>query len=360
MKKLIKASFLFIISSILLLISCSKTYIGEIYTVTFDVSGISDQSVKKGEKVVKPTDPSKGIEYIFKGWYTDNVFLNKYDFDQEVNSNINLYAYFDKAFTINNNVLTKCLINDENITIPEGITSIGDYAFDSRYSLKSITIPNSLTSIGDSAFFNCTSLRSIVIPSNITNIGVCAFENCLRLVEVYNLSKINMKTGSTDNGHIGYYAIKVHKSLDEKSIITKDDNGYIFAYSDNKGYLLGYEGISKELILPKNFTYDNQVINSYEISRFSFCQSSITSIIIPESVTIIGEAAFSMCMDLRNIKITKSVTNIGDYALAACLSLENITFDGTKEEWNTISKESNWKDSVPATKVHCSNGDVDL
>ena len=65
-----------------------------------------------------------------------------------------------------------------SITIPEGVTSIGNYAFQNCSSLTSITIPNSVTSIGSSAFQNCTSLTSITIPEGVTSIGDSAFNGC--------------------------------------------------------------------------------------------------------------------------------------------------------------------------------------
>ena len=58
---------------------------------------------------------------------------------------------------------------DTSYIIPDGVTSIGDFAFMYCISLKSITIPNSVTSIGDGAFMYCESLQSITIPENVTS-----------------------------------------------------------------------------------------------------------------------------------------------------------------------------------------------
>ncbi len=71
-----------------------------------------------------------------------------------------------------------------SITIPESVTSIGNYAFYGCYSLTSITIPNSVTSIGSSAFSHCISLTSITIPESVTSIGSNAFKKCRSLKSI--------------------------------------------------------------------------------------------------------------------------------------------------------------------------------
>ena len=70
------------------------------------------------------------------------------------------------------------VFTDTSYVIPQGIRSIGDYAFLNCTSLTSITIPDSVTSIGDFAFFDCTSLTSVTIPGSVTSIGNNAFYRC--------------------------------------------------------------------------------------------------------------------------------------------------------------------------------------
>lgn len=71
-----------------------------------------------------------------------------------------------------------------NITIPSGVTSIGEYVFLSCTSLASITIPSSVISIGKAAFCNCTSLLNITIPEGVTSIGEGAFSYCTSLTNI--------------------------------------------------------------------------------------------------------------------------------------------------------------------------------
>jgi hypothetical protein len=74
------------------------------------------------------------------------------------------------------------------ITIPNSVTSIGTRAFDSCTNLTSISLPSSLTKIGGSAFRDCSSLSSITIPNNVTSIGREAFRNCVNLSTVVSLN----------------------------------------------------------------------------------------------------------------------------------------------------------------------------
>ena len=71
-----------------------------------------------------------------------------------------------------------------SVSLPDGLTSIGDYAFRNCSSLTSITIPNSVTSIGGSAFSDCSNLTSITIPDGVTSIGGSAFVRCSSLTSI--------------------------------------------------------------------------------------------------------------------------------------------------------------------------------
>ena len=70
------------------------------------------------------------------------------------------------------------------LVIPDGVTSIGSYAFSGWSVLPSVTIPNSVTSIGDGAFKGCSDLTSVTIPNSVTSIGNSAFSGCSKLASV--------------------------------------------------------------------------------------------------------------------------------------------------------------------------------
>jgi hypothetical protein len=83
-------------------------------------------------------------------------------------------------------------------TIPDSVTSIGNYAFSDCTGLTSVTIPNSVTSIGDAAFFGCSSLASVTIPNSVTSIGDGAFAYC------YSLTSVTIPDSVTSIGALAF------------------------------------------------------------------------------------------------------------------------------------------------------------
>ena len=100
-------------------------------------------------------------------------------------------------------------------------------------------------------------------------------------------------------------------------------------------------------------------VMSIEKRAFFGCQS-LTNITIPNSVTSIGTEAFYDCSSLTSIVLPDSVMSIEWWAFCGCKSLTDITFQGTIAQWNKIKLRENWKDKVPASVVHCTDGDVKI
>ena len=231
----------------------------------------------------------------------------------------------------------------ESITIPESVTNIGSEAFNYCCDLRSVTFGENsqLTSIGDGAFNWCESLESITIPASVTSIGEWAFVECYRLVEVWNLSKLNITAGSEDNGYVAYYAKRVETEPSESYVYT-DENGYVIYYDGKVKALINYIGNETKLTIPDDITElncfalsdcynitsvtfgENSQLTSIGDGAFNWCES-LESITIPDSVTSIGEGAFCCCAKLTSITIPDGVKSIGNHAFAGCSALESIT-----------------------------------
>lgn len=110
-------------------------------------------------------------------------------------------------------------------TIPDGVTTIGDYAFYYCSGLTSVTIPSSVTSIGESAFQHCTGLTSITIPNSVTSIVNLAFWDCDSLTIVYIPSGVNFvpdKSGLTGD-FISQTATKITYTVDSSNNVKITD-----------------------------------------------------------------------------------------------------------------------------------------
>ena len=285
-----------------------------------------------------------------------------------------------------------------SVTIPDGVKRIGGWAFYNCSSLTSVTIPDGVFLIDQNAFSGCSSLTSVTIGNSVTSIGGSAFSRCYKLVEVYNKSQLNITKGSKDNGYVGYYAKDIYTS-EYVSKLSTDENGYILYTDGDDRILIGYTGDQTQLTLPDSITEINQYAFYYCSSltsvtipdgvtsigewAFSDCSSltsvtigsgvtsigngafydcsSLTSVTIPDSVTSIGYSAFRYCSSLTSVTIPDSVTSIGDYAFYRCDSLTSIKFNGTKAQWQAISKGNDWKYNVPSTcVVRCDDGDLSI
>ena len=96
----------------------------------------------------------------------------------------NVSGTFKSIKDSSGNYYTNLSVFIKEINIPNGITSIGDYAFKNCSNLTSVSIPNSVTSIGDGVFSSCSSLTSITIPDSVTSIGFYVFSDCSALTSI--------------------------------------------------------------------------------------------------------------------------------------------------------------------------------
>ncbi|MBR3884733.1 MAG: leucine-rich repeat domain-containing protein, partial [Bacteroidaceae bacterium] len=206
------------------------------------------------------------------------------------------------------------ILGCKNTTIPNSVTSIGNYAFYDCDELTSITIPNSVTTIEDFAFQDCTGLTSITIPNSVTSIGIYAFLGCRGLTSVI-VENGNSKYDSRDNCNA---IIETETS----TLILGCKNTTIPNSVTSIGIYAFYD--CDELT---SITIPNSV-TSIGIQAFIGC-TGLTSITIPNSVTTIGEYAFSDCTGLTSVTIPNSLTTIGHYAFASCSGLTSIYVKST-------------------------------
>lgn len=167
------------------------------------------------------------------------------------------------------------------------VTSIGGWAFYECSGLTSVTIPNSVTSIGESAFSGCSGLTNVIIPNSVTSIGGGAFYLCSGLTSIVVASG-NPTYDSRGNCN---------------AIIESATNTLILGCMNT--------------VIPNSVTIIGE-------AAFAYC-SGLISVTIPNSVTSIGGYAFAGCTGLTGIEIPNSVTTIGSYAFQGCSGLTSVT-----------------------------------
>ena len=196
-------------------------------------------------------------------------------------------------------------------SIPDSVTSIGDYAFAECWRLTSVTIGDGVTSIGGWAFTDCTSLTAITVDTN--NPAYCSvdgvlFDKSQTTLIVYPEGKAGAYAIPTNVTNIGDNAFYGCTSLTSVTIPNSVTNIGDYAF---------YECYNLTTV-----TIGTSVTS---IGDWAFSRTGLTSVTIPNSVISIGDSAFYQCISLTNLTIGSSVTNIGDYAFSGCFSLTSVT-----------------------------------
>lgn len=216
--------------------------------------------------------------------------------------------------------------------------------------IKSVIIENGITSISVLAFIGCDGLTDITIPESVTNIEDCAFSSCGSLKNI-NVASKNQKYQSIDG------------------VLFDTASRKLSAYPsgrEDKEYEIpeGITGISSDafykcsltsIIIPDSVTSigSNAFVGDTKLvyiklsdnityigdSAFSYC--GLLGIAIPDDVTVIGSRAFANCFGLKEIVIPASVTEIQEAAFRDCMSLTTVKYCGSETQWKEISIGAN-------------------
>ena len=227
---------------------------------------------------------------------------------------------FDSLLLIDNDKTILGVTNKSltSIDIPNSVKNISETAFADCTKLTSVIIPNSVTCIGDRAFSGCINLKTVMIPNSVVKIGNRAFEGC-PIREIFLPKSTRFYPNSFDkktkienifNDTFSYDKDQDNRLKQEKESFLKisEDGKRIIGVSNNS---------LTSIIIPDGVTN----IGDSTFSGFN----NLTSVSIPDSVTSIGKRAFYMCKALDDIKIKNKVTSIGEEAFRGCSSLTSIT-----------------------------------
>ncbi|MBP3329212.1 MAG: leucine-rich repeat protein [Clostridia bacterium] len=325
----------------------------------YKVTEIAKYSFKENTDITSIVIP-EGYYKIGRGAFSDCTYLKKASLPSSLTlidwetfsgcirlETVSIAEGGTAAATIDAYAFLKCTALKE-ITIPANYSTISFDSFSGCTKLQKVTIKeNSNTAfertIGSNAFYNCSALTSIVIPEGFYTIGRYAFANCnylktvtipktMRTIDIYvffnciRLESVTLTEGGSNNAQIDGYAFSNCTALKSITIPSNYQNINYGAFS----------GCSKLSSLTIKENSDKSIKRTISKNAFEKCVS-LTSVIIPEGFTAIGQYAFKECTLLKTVKFPKTMTSIGDGTFYNCTALQSVTFTEDEKTALTIN-----------------------
>lgn len=293
------------------------SYNNEVYYV-YQINGNTryyryyDYKTPSSIKTVTITDATQ----IPSGAFANNKNVTKIVLNDGVTS-IGDYAFqnnpwynnlTDEFVTIGDNVLIKYNGTKSSVTIPDTVKHIAGGVFKNSNKISEVILPNELLSIGQNAFKNCAALTTLTIPKSVSKIGSNAISDSCA-IQVYQPSA-------------GYSYRDSNKTVLNDSYTKGNDTFYYIIKSDDTAEIIGCETTSTELTVPEEI--DGHTVSAIGDYGFAKC-ATLKSITIPKNIKTIGKYAFDGCTGLINATIPTTVSSVDDYAFNNCTGLKNVT-----------------------------------
>ncbi|MDO4487173.1 MAG: leucine-rich repeat domain-containing protein [Bacillota bacterium] len=260
------------------------------------------------------------------------------------------YGDFEYSVSDGKATITRYIGGATEVEIPSTIngnpvTAIGESAFDSCSALESVTFEENpqLKSIGDYAFWSCSSLESITIPSSVTSIGIKAFHGCKFTSINIPGSVKTIGSGAFRCGSLTSITVDPNSSNYSSAdgvLFNKDKTELIHYPAGNTRTSYSIPGSVTSIVDNafrscqnlESVTFGvNSKLESIGEDAFYSC-TSLTSIIIPNNVTVINERTFSECNNLESIFLSDKVSSIGTAVIPATASQVKYSLDTERGE----------------------------
>lgn len=203
---------------------------------------------------------------------------------------------------------------ETSFSIPESVTTIGEFAFSGCSSLNEIIIPDSVTSIAKHSFSGCNGLENIVFGNGVTADIVFGFIHSSNVGDATSISLSgcsNLKNITIGSG-ITSVSISALQQFSIVNIIVDENNENLKSIDGNL------------------YSKDGKTLVFYATGKTN------TTFAIPDGVTSIGSGAFAHCTSLESMVIPKSVTSVGYMAFNGCTNLDTIYYTGSEEDFELI------------------------
>ena len=247
----------------------------------------------------------------------------------------------DSVTSINTSVFNNCA-NLKNVKISDGVKTIRQGTFSSCPSLVNVVLPNRLETIENEGFRGCSSLVSITLPDTVKSIGWYAFNGCTSLsdITVKATTPPSLYDGTALPGTISVIYVPASSVNTYKSAnVWSNYADKIFAIGTKLSMKITYKDGSNKTFYNLTSIESKTVSNKSDVKKveiydgvttigneaFGYFCKSLTSVILPDSLTSIGRSAFWGCSGLTNVVIPDSVTSINNQAFGGCTSLTAAT-----------------------------------
>ncbi len=310
----------------------------EIYTVSFAVNDgtpLENSTIKVEEDSLVPKDsvpssPRDGYDLVW-----DN------DFTSPITENTVITATLTAIYSVSGNTIagltdygkSLTVLNIPSVIDGKPVTSIGGSAFSGCKGLTSVTIPDSVTSLGELAFSNCTGLTSVTIGNGVTSIGNQAFSGCS------GLTSITIPDSVTSIGTDAFYKCEKLTSIYYTGDIAGwcGISGHNYIMSSSRTLYIGGKKVEGDLIIPDSVTsigdgafrgckgLTSILGSATNVSTVAKQAKPISFTVNITSGTSIGDCAFEGCTGLTSVTIPDSVTSIGQQAFYGCKGLTSVT-----------------------------------
>lgn len=349
-KKNIKIALIALLSSILLF-SCENKS-NNILSLTLDpnLPGYEAKTIitleNKSEALPNASDIWNVYDYEFKGWAKTAAGSVSYKAGASYSQSSSsiLFAVWsligDSEEVLSDEIYS--LSADGVLTVANGaslsgdvvvpktikgrtVKAIGKEAFKDTTGIKSITLPDTIISIEEGAFRGSKDLLAITIPDSVALIGDLAFSDCTSLLSVSLPDSILEAGAGLFYGCEKLRAVKLPKYVK-----------YLKQYSDEKGFFENCTSLTS-VVLPESLI-------ALGGEAFYGC-SSLETIELTSKLEAIGKSAFYNCSKLTGVTLTASITTIAQHAFTGT-PMTSIRYAAKEEDWNKISKGDSWKGNI--------------
>lgn len=293
------------------------------------------------ERMRDGANADKGVRYSNPTFYAHDLHINgelvtEVTIPQDITTI--KYATFARCTSI-----TKVVLH-------ENVTAIGFYAFLTCTGINEIDL-GCVQMIDSAAFNGCYSLTRLTLPETLTEIKSGAFTAAEKILEIYNLSELQLDIGRSTNGAVAKFAKQIYSKTPEESNFETDEKGLVW-YSNSERQqeimLVGYVGGKTEITVPY-MRNEKRVV----LKECAFAGNTVLEkVTFGDGFTEIPDRLFAYCFTLKEVLLPDTVTSIGDHAFWSS-GLKNIVLpeNCTYLKRDAFSECKDLKITIKATQL---------